>query len=114
MSLSIGLRNFGRGHHEEHFCENILNHGFRRRRRLKIFLILSSGGPVVCQSKTICAILVEGIMRYIYVKLFLKFKDISYLELCWHFCLVEWNHLCYYARGHYEEHFCEIILNLDQ
>ena len=31
MSLSIGLSNFGRGHHEEHFCEIILNHGFRRR-----------------------------------------------------------------------------------
>ena len=37
------------------------------------------------------------------------FNDISYL-----FCLAEWNHLCNFGRGHYEEHFCEIILNLEQ
>ena len=24
------------------------------------------------------------------------------------------NHLCNFGRGHQEEHFCEIILNLDQ
>ena len=24
------------------------------------------------------------------------------------------NHLCNFGRGHYEEHLCEIILNLDQ
>ena len=24
------------------------------------------------------------------------------------------NHLCNFGRGHYEEQFCEIILNLDQ
>ena len=24
------------------------------------------------------------------------------------------NHLCNFCRGHHEEHFCEIILNLDQ
>ena len=42
------------------------------------------------------------------------FKDISYLELWQPFCLAEQNNLCNYARGHYEKHFCEIILNLDQ
>ena len=26
----------------------------------------------------------------------------------------EWNHLCYFGRGFYEEHFCEINLNLGQ
>ena len=25
--------------------------------------------------------------------------------------LAKLNHLCYFGRGHYEEHFCEIILN---
>ena len=42
------------------------------------------------------------------------FKDISYLELCQPFCLVEWNHLCNFGRVYYEKQFCEIILNLDQ
>ena len=39
--------------------------------RLKTFLIWSSGGLFVQQSKTICAILVEGIMGNNSVKLFL-------------------------------------------
>ena len=30
------------------------------------------------------------------------------------FCLREQNHLCNFGRGHYERHFCEIILNLDR
>ena len=42
------------------------------------------------------------------------FKDISYLELWQPFCSVEWNHLCNFGRGYYEEEFCEMILNLDQ
>ena len=42
------------------------------------------------------------------------FKDISYLELWQPFCSVEWNHLCNSGRGCYEDHFCEIILNLVQ
>ena len=44
----------------------------------------------------------------------MSFKDISYLELWWPFCSVEWNHLCNFGKVHYEEQFCEIILNLDQ
>ena len=35
-----------------------------------IFFILSSGGPFVQQSGTICAFLDQGIMIYISVKLF--------------------------------------------
>ena len=42
------------------------------------------------------------------------FKDISYLELWQPFCSGEWNHLCNFGRGHHEEQFCKIILNLDQ
>ena len=65
--------NFGRGHYEEHFCELILNldQWFRRRCCLKTFLIKSSGCPFFRWSRTICAILVEGIMKINSVKLFL-------------------------------------------
>ena len=59
------LCNFGRGYYEEQYCEIILNSDqwFKRRSLLKIFLIWSSGSPFVQRSRTICAILVEGIMR---------------------------------------------------
>ena len=52
---------FQRGHYEEHFYEINLNldHCFRRC-RLKIF-ISSFGGHFVQWSRTVCAILVEGI-----------------------------------------------------
>ena len=58
------LCNFGKEHYEEQFCEIILNLDqlFRNRCRLKIFLIWSSGSPFVQWSRTICAILVKGIM----------------------------------------------------
>ena len=63
---------FGRRHHEEQFCEIILklDQWFRQRCSLKIFLIYSSGGHFIQQSRTFYAILVEGIMRNISVKLF--------------------------------------------
>ena len=59
------LCNYGRGYHEEQFCEIILNLGqwFRRRCVLKIFPIWSFSDHFVQPSGTICAILVEGIMR---------------------------------------------------
>ena len=38
---------------------------------------------------------------------------ISYLELWWPFCSVEWNHLRNFGRGHYGKPVCEFILNLD-
>ena len=64
--------NFGRRHHEELFCEIILNldQWFRRKRRLKVFLIWSSGSPFVQWSATICAILVMGLMKNNSWKLF--------------------------------------------
>ena len=43
----------------------------------------------------------------------MSFKDISYLELWWPFCLVEQNHLCNFGRRYQEEQLFEIILNLD-
>ena len=65
------LCSFGRRHHEEKFCEIIFNldKWFKWRCRLKIFLIWSSGGPFAQRSRTICAILVDGIMRNNSVKL---------------------------------------------
>ena len=66
------LCNIGRRHHEVQSCEIILNldQWFRRKCRLKVFLIWSSGSPFVQGSITICAILAEGIQRNNSVKLF--------------------------------------------
>ena len=66
------LCNIGRRHHEEQFCEIILNFDqwFRRKCCFKVFLIWSSGSPFVQRSVTICAILVRGIQRNNSVKLF--------------------------------------------
>ena len=66
------LCNSGRGYQEKQFCEIVLNldQWLRRRCRLKIFLIWSSGGPFVQRSITICAIFVEGIIRNKSVKSF--------------------------------------------
>ena len=63
---------FGRRYFEEQLFEIILNLDqlFIRRYCLKIFLIWSSGGPLVQRSVTICTILVKGIKRNISVKLF--------------------------------------------
>ena len=54
--------------HEEQFCEFILNLDlwFRRICRSKILIFVSSGS----QRRTVCEILVEGIMRNNSVKLF--------------------------------------------
>ena len=66
------LCNCSKGHHEELLCEFISHLGqwLRRRCRLSIFLILSSGGLFVQWSRTICAIIVKGIMRNNSLKLF--------------------------------------------
>ena len=42
------------------------------------------------------------------------FKDISYPELSEPVCTKQPNHFCNFGRVHYEEHFCEIILNQGQ
>ena len=59
------LCNYGRRHHEIQICEIILNlvQWFLIRCHLKIFLNWSSGSPFIQRSGSICAILVEGIMR---------------------------------------------------
>ena len=64
----------------------------------------SSGGYFVQQSTTGLAVLVEGLMSNICVKIFL-----NYISCAYHDRLTKtiWAILV-------EEHFCEIILNLDQ
>ena len=65
------LCNFGRGYQEEQFCLIILNWDkwFRKRCNLKDFLSGALAAPVQW-SGTICAILKEGIMGNIHVKLY--------------------------------------------
>ena len=60
------LCNFGRVYQEEQFCEIILN--LDQEISFKRFLIRSSGGPYVRWVGTIYAVLVEGIMGNIHVK----------------------------------------------
>ena len=66
----------------------------------KIFIICSSGGHLVQEIWT------SGQEMF--------FKGISYLQLWQPFYSTEQNHLGNFRRELYEEHFCEIILNLDQ
>ena len=63
---------FLRRQHEEQSCEIIFNldQWFIRKCCLNVFLTWSSGSPFVQQSITICAILLDGIMRNNAVKLF--------------------------------------------
>ena len=44
-----------------------------------------------------------------------KFKDNSYLQLCWSSCCSspEQNHLGNLSRGHYEEQLCEIYFEFE-
>ena len=60
------LCNFGRGYQEEHFEFGPVV----QEMSFKKFLIWSSGSPPVRWSRTICAILKEGIMVNIHVKLY--------------------------------------------
>ena len=66
------LCNCGKRCCEEQVRENIfhLDKLLRRKYRLKLFLIKSSGSPFVPRSGAICAILVEGVMRNNFVKLY--------------------------------------------
>ena len=85
------LRNFGRSHHEEQFYEIIsIGPVVQEEMLLTDIFIWSSGGTFVQWCKTICAILVEGIMRNNSVNLFQIMASgsggdvvylISYLEL---------------------------------
>ena len=39
----------------------------------------------------------------------MPFKDISYLQLWWPYCLTEQNPICNFARWHNKEHLCEAM-----
>ena len=56
------LCNFGRRHHEEQFCEIILNldQWFRKKCHLNVFLSWSSGRHFTQRRVAICTLLVEG------------------------------------------------------
>ena len=119
------LCNFGRGHHEEQFCEFISNLGwwFRRRCRLKYFLSGALAALVFSGAKPFMQFWKKaswGTFMWSYMEFGpevqeeMSFKDISYLELWWPFCSVEQNHLCDFGRGHHEEHSYYVIWNLDQ
>ena len=66
------LCNFDRGCYEEQFCEiiSILGQKVQEKMWLKRFLIWSSGSPPDMWSEPIYAILKEGIIGNIHVKLF--------------------------------------------
>ena len=67
------LCNFGRRHHEEQFCENYFEFGpvVQEKMSFKDISYLELwASPFIQRSTTICAILVEGIMRNNSVKLF--------------------------------------------
>ena len=44
----------------------------------------------------------------------MSFKGLYYLELWKHLYSAERNHLRHFGRGHHEEQFCEIVLNLEK
>ena len=63
--------NFGRRHHKEQFCEIPLNlHPVVQEMSLKDISYLELWRPFVQRSGTICAVLVEGILRNNSVNLF--------------------------------------------
>ena len=73
IHVKLPFVKFWKKHHEEQFCDIILNldQWFRRKCCLMVFLIWSFDSPFVQWSITICAILVKGIMKNNPVKLFL-------------------------------------------
>ena len=115
------LWNFGRVHHEEQFCEIILNLGlwFRRKYRSKDFLSIALAVLLFGAAEPFMQFWKRaswGIFMAFgpVVQKEMSFKHISYLELWQLLCSADPNHLCIVGRRYHEEQFCEIILNLDQ
>ena len=61
---------FGRGHYEEYFCEIIFEFGPVVQEMLFEKILSTALAAIFLLIETICAILIEGIMRNISVKLF--------------------------------------------
>ena len=98
-------------HYEEHFCEIILNldHWYRRRCPLKIFLFLE----LWWHSGIICVNLGRRHHEEQFCEIILNLDQWFTRRYFMSRALAEWNHLCNLSRGHHEEQFFEIILNLD-
>ena len=84
------LINIGRGQHEEHFCEVILNGLVVQEKMsfkdLSYLELCQSGSPFVPRSRTISEILVQGITRINSVKLFWIWISGSVGDIVlWHF-----------------------------
>ena len=100
--------NFGRGHYEKQFCEFSQNLGQWFRCRLKDILSEALAAHALL-SRTIYAILKEGIMRNIHVKFYeiwtsgsgdvvLRYFFSGTLAA---FCSAEQKYLCNFGKGHY-------------
>ena len=114
--------NFGRRYQEEGFNEFISNGPVVQEMSFKRCLIWNSGGPPFQLSQTIYAILKEGRMGNIHVKLHAIWTSrsgggvverYSNLELWRLICSVEQKYLCKFGSS-YQEELCENIFNLDQ
>ena len=68
---------------------------------------------VTANGKTVSLLLSTGSTHVQHPSSFRPIKLFLY-KLWLLFCSVEQNGLCNFGREHYEEHFCETILNLDQ
>ena len=107
FSQTERLINFGRGHLEVHFGKIILN---KDQEMLLKDIFLEVWQPLFQRSRTICAILVEGIWRYIWHWNRFEFepvvqekmlKDICHVEHWRPLCLAERNHLRNFGRGQF-------------
>ena len=114
------MSNFGRQSPKEHSCIIISKsmHWLRKRSRLKVFSILSSGSHLVQRSGTVWAILVDSHVRNIPVKLFqnlstdLAEEVLKSLFLFIALVAILFNvaeRLSNFGRGSSKEHSCEII-----
>ena len=109
-------------YHEEQFCETILNldHWFRRNCPSKVYLIWISGSPFVQHSVTICANLLEGTILWGSILWnYFEFGSVVQEQMLFKKFII-WSsgnppvQLCNFERGHYGEHSCEVMWNLDQ
>ena len=104
-----GLSNFGRGHHEEHFCEIILNFNkwFRRCRLnivcLELWRLFCSAQQInlcnlhrghYCELFSLKCIKFEAVVHEK-----MAFQDISLQELELPICWAEQNYLCNFVEG---------------
>ena len=132
------LCNFGRSHHEEHFCEIILNlNQWFRRKSLKDISYLELWQPLCSRSRNhlcnfgrrhheeqFCEIIFnldQWFKRRCRLKIFIIWSSggpfVQWSRTIYAIlvkCIMRNNHLWNFESGHHGEHSCEVILNLDQ